>query len=87
MFERDPDRISQMLNESAESVRDAVNSRVETRQDMNLSFDHPILLLQLLIFHEGYHSWSDQAGPQSGGPQVNDDEAGPSRGTSGGLKK
>jgi uncharacterized damage-inducible protein DinB len=55
MVERDRDRIEQMLNESAKRVRDAVKSRVETGRDMNLNFDHPILLLELLIFHEGYH--------------------------------
>ena len=53
--ERDPNRIAQMLNESAKAVRDAVKGRVEAGRDMDLHYDHPILLLQHMIWHEGYH--------------------------------
>ena len=71
MDERDPDRLAQMLNDSAQAVRDAVRSRVERGQDMNLHYDHPILLLQHMIWHEGYHHGPDQAGPQGDGPPAN----------------
>ncbi len=53
--ERDPDRITQMLNDSAKAVCDAVRSRVEAGRDMDLHYDHPILLLQHMVWHEGYH--------------------------------
>src|ERR1700687_4066365 len=53
--ERDRGRIAQMLNNSAKTVRDAVKSRVETGREMNLHYDHPILLLQHMLWHEGYH--------------------------------
>lgn len=53
--ERDPGRITQMLNDSAKAVRDAVHSRVEAGRDMDLHYDHPILLLQHMLWHEGYH--------------------------------
>ena len=53
--ERDRSRMAQMLNGSAQAVRDAVKSRVEAGQEMNLHYDHPILLLQHMIWHEGYH--------------------------------
>jgi uncharacterized damage-inducible protein DinB len=53
--ERGPGRIAQMLNDSAKAVRDAVESRVEEGRDMNLHYDHPILLLQHMLWHEGYH--------------------------------
>lgn len=43
MVVRDPDRIAQMLNDSAKAVRDAVKSRVGDGQGMNLQYDHPIL--------------------------------------------
>src|SRR6202166_4521251 len=49
VIERDPDRIAHMLNDSAKAVRDAVKSRVEAGRDMNLHYDHPILLLQHMI--------------------------------------
>src|SRR5207302_9709139 len=55
VVERDPDRIAQMLNDSAQAVRDAVKNRVEAGRDMNLHYDHPILLLQHMLWHEGYH--------------------------------
>jgi uncharacterized damage-inducible protein DinB len=53
--ERDPSRIAQMLNESAKAVRDAVQGRLEAGRGMDLHYDHPILLLQHLVWHEGYH--------------------------------
>jgi len=53
--ERDPGRIAQALNDSARAVRDAVKSRVETGGEMNIHYDHPILLLQHMLWHEGYH--------------------------------
>jgi uncharacterized damage-inducible protein DinB len=42
--ERNPHRIAQMLNESAEAVRGAVKSRVEACREMDLHYDHPLLL-------------------------------------------
>jgi uncharacterized damage-inducible protein DinB len=53
--ESDPGRIAQMLNESAKAVRDAVMNRVETDREMGLHYDHPVLFLQHMIWHEGYH--------------------------------
>ena len=53
--ERDRDRMAQMLNDSAQVVRDAVKSRVLASRDMNIHYDHPILLLQHMLWHEGYH--------------------------------
>ena len=75
--ERDPNRIAQILSESAKRVRDAIKSRVETGQDMNLNFDHPILLLQLLIFHEGYHHGQIKLALKLAGRPLTNDEAGP----------
>jgi hypothetical protein len=40
---------------SARRVRDAIKSRVESGRDLDLDYDDPILLIQLLIFHEAYH--------------------------------
>ena len=53
--ERDRGHIEEMLNESAEAVRDAVKGRLEAGRGMDLHYDHPILLLQHMIWHEGYH--------------------------------
>lgn len=53
--ERDRERLIAMLNESAKTVRDAVKGRLETGRDMDVHYDHPILMLQHMIWHEGYH--------------------------------
>jgi uncharacterized damage-inducible protein DinB len=53
--ERDPAGIARMLETSAQAVRDAVRNKVEANQAMNLHYDHPILFLQHMLWHEGYH--------------------------------
>src|SRR6202158_5020257 len=53
--EADRGRIAKMLNDSARAVRDAVKSRLQAGREMDLHYDHPILLLQHMIWHEGYH--------------------------------
>jgi len=75
--ERDPERIAQMLNESAEVVRDAVKSRVEAGRDMDLHYDHPILMLQHMIWHEGYHHGQIKLALKLAGRPISDKEAGP----------
>ena len=75
--ERDRGRIAEMLNESAKAVRDAVRSRVETGRDMNLHYDHPILLLQHMIWHEGYHHGQIKLALKLTGRAMTNKEAGP----------
>ena len=53
--ERDPERIARMLNESAREVKDAVQGRILAGRALDLHYDHPVLLRQHLIWHEGYH--------------------------------
>ncbi|MGH9736358.1 MAG: DinB family protein [Candidatus Acidiferrales bacterium] len=53
--ERDREQIVQMLNESATVVRDAVKGRLTAGREMDLHYDHPIFMLQHMIWHEGYH--------------------------------
>ena len=77
VFERDPGRIAQMLNNSAKAVRDAVKSRVEAGRDMNLHYDHPILLLQHMLWHEGYHHGQMKVALKVAGHPLTDKEAGP----------
>jgi uncharacterized damage-inducible protein DinB len=77
VIEPDPDRIAQMLNDSAKRVRDAVKGRVETGRDLDLHYDHPILLIQLLIFHESYHHGQIKLALKLAGCPVTDDKAGP----------
>ncbi len=75
MIERDPDRIVQMLNDSAQAVLRAVKSRVQEGRDMNLHYDHPILLLQHMLWHEGYHHGQIKLALKVAGHAIADEEA------------
>lgn len=77
MVERDADRIARMLNDSATAVRDAVRSLVESGRPMELHYDHPVLLLQHMIWHEGYHHGQMKLALKAAGQPVPDKEAGP----------
>jgi uncharacterized damage-inducible protein DinB len=75
--ERDLGRMAQMLNDSAKTVRDAVKSRVEAGRDMDLHYDHPILLLQHMIWHEGYHHGQIKLALKVARRPITDEKAGP----------
>ena len=75
--ERDPGRIAAMLNDSAKAVRDAVKGRVEAGRDMDLHYDHPILFLQHMIWHEGYHHGQIKLALKLTGNPMTNDKAGP----------
>ena len=75
--ERDPNRIAQMLNESAKVVRNAVMGRIESGRDMNLHYDHPILFIQHMLWHEGYHHGQIKLALKLAGHPIPNEEAGP----------
>jgi uncharacterized damage-inducible protein DinB len=75
--ESDSRRIAAMLNDSAKAVRNAVKGRVEAGRDMDLHYDHPILLLQHMVWHEGYHQGQMKLALKMAGRPMTDDEAGP----------
>jgi uncharacterized damage-inducible protein DinB len=53
--EHDRERLAAMLDESARALRDAVRGRLAAGRGMDRHYDHPILMLQHFIWHEGYH--------------------------------
>jgi uncharacterized damage-inducible protein DinB len=75
--EPDPERMAELLNDSAGTVRDAVKSRVETGGHMQLHYDHPILLLQHMVWHEGYHHGQIKLALKLGGHPITNKVAGP----------
>ena len=75
--ERDRGRIAQMLNQSAAAVRTAVTGRLEAGREMDIHYDHPILLLQHMIWHEGYHHGQIKLALKLAGIPISDDQAGP----------
>jgi uncharacterized damage-inducible protein DinB len=74
--ERDKEHIALMLNESAKAVRKAVEGRIQAGKDMNLHYDHPILMLQHLIWHEGYHHGQIKLALKLAGHPISDEEVG-----------
>lgn len=75
--ERDRDRIAHMLNDSARAVRDAVKGRLQAGRDMDAHYDHPILMLQHMIWHEGYHHGQMKLALKLAGRQLTNEKAGP----------
>jgi len=75
--ETDPERMAELLNDSARTVRAAVKSRVETGGHMRLHYDHPILLLQHMIWHEGYHHGQIKLALKVAGHPITNKVAGP----------
>jgi uncharacterized damage-inducible protein DinB len=75
--EPDPIRMAQLLNDSAKAVRNAVKSRVEAGRAMDVHYDHPILLLQQMIWHEGYHHGQIKLVLKLSGQPMSNEEAGP----------
>jgi uncharacterized damage-inducible protein DinB len=71
-----PVRLSQLLDESAIAVRDAVKGRIEAGRDMDLHYDHPILMLQHMIWHEGYHHGQIKLALKLAGRPIADAEIG-----------
>ena len=74
--ERDRDRIAQMLNDSAQVVRDAVKGRLESRREMDRHYDHPILMLQHIVWHEGYHHGQIKLALKAAGRPFDDEQIG-----------
>jgi len=75
--EPDPERMAQLLNSSAKAVREAVKSRVEAGRGMDIHYDHPILFLQHMIWHEGYHHGQIKLVLKLSGQPMSNEEAGP----------
>ncbi|QNI32402.1 damage-inducible protein DinB [Alloacidobacterium dinghuense] len=74
---RDRSRIADMLNESGKVVREAVKGRLESGKDMDLHYDHPILFLQHMIWHEGYHHGQIKLALKVTGHAFDDEKIGP----------
>ena len=75
--ERDPARIAQLLNHSARVVRHAVKNKIAADRQMDLHYDHPILFLQHMIWHEGYHHGQIKLALKLAGHPIPDAQAGP----------
>jgi uncharacterized damage-inducible protein DinB len=74
--EPDRDRMEQMLRDSAQAVRDAVRGKLESGRPMDVHYDHPVLMLQHLGWHEGYHHGQIKLALKLAGHPFDDEEIG-----------
>ena len=66
------------LERSARAVRDAVESLVLSGQEMKLHYDHhPLLFIQHMIWHEGYHHGQIKLALKITGDPFDDEKIGP----------
>jgi methionine salvage enolase-phosphatase E1 len=77
VVEHDREQVAVMLNDSAAAVREAVGGRLQARRDMDRHYDHPILMMQHLIWHEGYHHGQIKLALKAAGVPFDDEEIGP----------
>jgi uncharacterized damage-inducible protein DinB len=74
--ELDRDRMAQMLVDSAGVVRDAVKGKLASGRSMDRHYDHPLLLMQHMIWHEGYHHGQIKLALKLAGHPFDDEEIG-----------
>jgi len=58
-------------------LSNAVEGRLDAGRDMDCHYDHPILMLQHLIWHEGYHHGQIKLALKATGRPFDDEEIGP----------
>jgi uncharacterized damage-inducible protein DinB len=75
--EGNSNHIAEELDMSAKAVRDAVESRILHGQEMEVHCDHPLLYLQHMIWHEGYHHGQIKLALKMTRRPVDDEEIGP----------
>mgnify|MGYP000928790588 CR=1 FL=1 len=75
--ERDPARLIQLLDESSRIVRAAFTGRFQQGRHMDQHYDHPILLLQHMLWHEGYHHGQIKLTLKLAGKPFDDEVIGP----------
>ena len=75
--EESADRIAEELETSAGAVRRAVESRIRSGRQMDVHYDHPLLYLQHMIWHEGYHHGQIKLALKAAGQPFDDEKIGP----------
>ncbi|MCG3183234.1 MAG: hypothetical protein ICCCNLDF_01320 [Planctomycetes bacterium] len=66
-----------MLEESARVVGAATRGRIDSGKPMNLHYDHPLLMIQHLLWHEAYHLGQIKLALKLSGLAMPDAVAGP----------
>lgn len=75
--ETDPERIAAGLDASARVVREVVAAYVHSGKALARHYDHPVLLLEHMIWHEGYHQGQIKLALKRAGLGLADEAIGP----------
>ncbi len=75
--ETDPERLADGLQSSARAVRQVVEDYVRSGKQMQQHYDHPLLFLQHMIWHEGYHHGQIKLALKAAGHTLEDEQIGP----------
>lgn len=75
--ELDVNRLAEELDRSAAAVRDAVRTLIAFGRQTSIHYDHPLLFLQHMIWHEGYHHGQIKLALKAGGQPFDDEVIGP----------
>ncbi len=71
------DRLAAELEKSSAAVRNAVENLIRSGQPTQQHFDHPLLYLQHMIWHEGYHHGQIKLALKIAGHPLDDEQIGP----------
>ncbi|MBV8832250.1 MAG: damage-inducible protein DinB, partial [Acidobacteriaceae bacterium] len=74
--ELDVNRLAEELDRSAAAVRKAVRTLIASGSQTKMHYDHPLLFLQHIIWHEGYHHGQIKLALKAGGPAFDDEVIG-----------
>jgi uncharacterized damage-inducible protein DinB len=75
--ELDVNRLAEELDRSAAAVRKAVRTLIASGSQTKMHYDHPLLFLQHMIWHEGYHHGQIKLALKAGGQAFDDEVIGP----------
>jgi uncharacterized damage-inducible protein DinB len=75
--ELDVNRLAEQLDRSAAAVRNAVRTLISSGRQTNVHYDHPLLFLQHMIWHEGYHHGQIKLALKAGGQAFDGEVIGP----------
>lgn len=73
----DATALAEALSDSAAAVREAVRGRLAAGRQMDRHYDHPLLMLQHFIWHEGYHHGQIKLALKQAARTLDDEAVGP----------
>ena len=77
LSEGNVERMAVQLEISARAVREAVDDCMRASREMKVHYDNPLLFVQHMIWHEGYHHGQIKLALKAAGHPFDDEQIGP----------